>query len=107
MTLIPVVNGDYQYILLIAEVGVPFCKVKDCMFVYDNKSHENWSDYKFRKESSLYYYRFHESIPFFEVLPHVTYYVRAVAYCYDFKKPFENYTDGYYQGAEKTFIRSW
>jgi hypothetical protein len=99
-------NDDYSRIDLTGEVGFPLCLTKDHMFVYDTVSHENWSDYEFIKSvtyPSHYVKFFRGSLGYWDLKLHVTYYVRAVAYCYNFKKPYDDYVDGYYQGEEKTF----
>jgi len=103
----PEISEMYKNIQLIGEVGVPFCKATSHKFVYDTESHENWEDYAFRRDSwaDPNDFRFHEVIVFCEVAVGVTYYFRAVAYCYDFKRPYEDYEEGFYQGGELTFIR--
>jgi hypothetical protein len=106
-TISPDVDYWYENIQLIGQVGIPFCKAKNYTFVYDTISHENWSDYAIKKYVDIfppYYNSFYGVLIFSQVQYGVTYYVRAVAYCYDFKKPFQNYAEGYYQGDEKTFI---
>ena len=103
----PDVSHEYQRVQLIGEIGVPFCKAKDHSFVYDTESHDNWEDYEFRKvddnappDCRLFF----NTIWFNEVQHKVTYYVRAVAYCYDFKKPYEDYEEKIYQASnEVTF----
>ena len=75
------------------------------MFVYDTESHENWEDYKFNKSDFCPPDGRQYGINlWFDEVPHkVTCYTRAVAYCYDFKRPFQDYEDGYYQSKEFTF----
>jgi hypothetical protein len=103
----PDVSDEFHRVQLIGQIGVQFCKAKNHTFVYDNESHENWKDYLLKEpvtvhdpETQFFYAR----VGFSEIKAGVTYYVRAVVYCYDFKKPFEKYAEGYYQGDEKTFI---
>jgi hypothetical protein len=108
-TITPEVSYEYHRIDLTGEVGVPFCKAKERMFVYDTVPHENWSDYAFRvydNTSPIDRY-FRQGFGFYDLKAGITYYVRAVAYCYDFKKRYIDYKDGYYQGNEKTFIFHW
>jgi len=100
------VSFEYSHIKLTGEVGVPFCKAKDHMFVYDTESHGNWEDYANREIVDNVppdKPRINAVLGFNEVQHKVTYFVRAVAYCYDFKKPFDDYEEGYYQGNEQTF----
>jgi hypothetical protein len=106
-TIIPRVNWDYSNVKLTGKIGVPFCKAKNHTLVYDNVSHENWSDYAIKlyidhvPSGDKFFYGI---LSFLDLKSGVTYYTRSVAFCYDFEKPFLNYEEGYYQGDEKTFI---
>ena len=102
----PDVSDEYDRIQLKAELGYPFCLAKNHTFVYDTEPHNNWEDYEFKEviynlPNNLR--KFFSGLFFDEVQHGVTYYVRAVAYCYDFKRPFQEYQEGYYQGEERTF----
>jgi hypothetical protein len=82
------------------------CKAKDFKIVYDKETHDNWEDYNhIRTAGSNEHYRVF-SISLFQrdVDYGVTYYWRAVAYCYDFKGRFRNLEEGIYQTEEQTFI---
>ena len=103
-TLTPRVEYDFEYVHLKGRVAVPFCKAQNHKFVYDTEPHENWEDYEFKRPVfNTPSYTFAEKIYFWEVEPGVTYYVRAVAQCYDFKMPFKSYEEGWYQGKELSF----
>jgi hypothetical protein len=100
------VNYDFKFVNFKGQVGIPFCMAKNHRFVYDNVSHENWTDYPFIVYDTAFPNDifFQEQIGFYDIKHGITYHVRAVAYCYDFKKPFQNYAEGYYQGDEQTFF---
>jgi hypothetical protein len=102
----PIVHYDNSsWVQLAGEIGVSFCKSDNHMFVYDTESHKNWSDYAFRRNNTFFrVFAFFDELNSSEITHGVTYYVRAVAYCYDFEKPFQDYKERYYQGDEKTFI---
>ena len=101
----PRVKYQYTHVHLLGEVGVPFCKARNHLFVYDTESHEDWEEYQYSRSGSANPddHLFATSLYFYEVQYKVTYYVRGVAYCYDFKYPFKDYEEGYYQGEEVTF----
>jgi hypothetical protein len=103
----PDINYDFYNVGLTGQIGVPFCKAKNHTFVYDIVSHENWEEYAYKMHDDLNPPNaqfFYGRLDFNKIQAGVTYYTRSVAYCYDFKKPFQNYAEGYYQGDEKTFI---
>jgi hypothetical protein len=79
---------------------------KNHTFVYDTEPHEYWENYSFAIEGRLHPNEpnFYAKLHFSDIQHDITYYLREVAYYYDFKKSFEDYEDGYYQGKEKTFI---
>ena len=102
----PSVNYEYINVGLSGYVGVPLCKARDHRFVYDTEPHENWEDYQFIEYADNVPpddYRFGAILGVVELQYKTTYYVRAVAYCYDFKYPYQDYEEGFYQGAEETF----
>ena len=106
----PDVNRDFARVQLIGFIGVPFCKARNHKFVYDTESHENWEDYQYIESVELVKpneRRFNARLETQELEHKVTYYVRAVAYCYDFKRPFKIFEEGYYSGYEKTFYINW
>ena len=109
-TLEPDVSWDFERVHLTGLIGVPFCKARNHTFVYDTESHENWEDYQYKISCEGYSpssRRFDEGLST-RVLEHeVTYYVRAVAYCYDFKRPFKFFKEGYYTADKETFIINW
>ena len=101
------INDIYSMIHLEGAIGVPFCKAKNHTFVLDTESHENWEDYAIKvpvRGMEPTAYLFAKNLFYGDVEHGVTYYVRAVANCYDFKRPFDDYEEGYYQGEDKTFI---
>jgi hypothetical protein len=102
----PHVNYDFSNINLKGQIGIPFCKAKNHSFVYDTVSHENWTDYPFIVYEPVgpNFIFIRGFLGFSDITHGITYYVRAVAYCYDFKKPFDKYAEGYYQGNEQTFF---
>lgn len=102
----PSVNYQYINVGLSGYVGVLLCKARDHRFVYDNDSHENWEDYAYVKYADNVppdEFRYGAHLGFFELKYKTTYYVRAVAYLYDFKYPYQDYEEGFYQGEQKTF----
>ena len=106
-TLTPRVEYDFEYVHLKGRVAVPFCKAQNHKFVYDTEPHENWEDYAIKvpvRGMEPTAYLFAKNLFYGDVEHGVTYYVRAVANCYDFKRPFDDYEEGYYQGEDKTFI---
>jgi hypothetical protein len=107
VTIKPDVSHIYRNVQLRGAVGYLFCKAKNHTFVYDTESHENWEDYAFTlsagpepPDAHYFYY----ILGFSELQEDITYYVRAVVYCYNFKFPYKVYEEGYYQGRDQTFI---
>ena len=108
-TISPSVNYDFNNVQLKGYIAFPFCKSKNYKFVYDTESHENWEEYKHNVSATAGPYggRFVEVMQFSEFEHKVTYYIRGVAYCYDFRRPFKHYEEGYYAGSNvKLFIDS-
>jgi hypothetical protein len=106
----PDVSWDFERVQLIGFIAVPFCKACNHRFVYDIESHENWEDYQFTETVdglSPYESRFNAGISTRDLEHKIMYYVRAVAYCYDFIGRFKDYEEGYYSGSEKTFYIDW
>ena len=98
------VDWDLELVILYGAIAYPFCKASSTMFVYDTESHENWEDYNYSiGVTPSKPYRFTAGIRDDQVQHHITYYFRAVAYCYDFWGPLRNYEEGYYAGMELTF----
>jgi hypothetical protein len=109
-TVEPDVSRDFQRVHLRGIIGVPFCKARNHKFVYDTESHENWGDYQYKISGEVYSNtsRIFTAALYTPDLEHkVTYYVRAVAYCYDFKRPFKIFEEGHYSGDEETFYINW
>ena len=101
------VNPDREVVGLRGGIGAVWCKARHHTLVWDDESHENWEDYEFMEEDENHppdSRRFAVRLEFSEIQKGVTYYFRAVAYCYDFKRPFKDYEERYYQGEELTFI---
>jgi hypothetical protein len=109
-TLEPDVSWDFERVHLRGYIAVPFCKARGHKFVYDTESHENWEDYQYKISGEVYSpssRRFDAGLSTRDLEHEVTYYVRAVAYCYDFKRPFKNFEEGHYTGGEETFYINW
>ena len=81
-----------------------FCKASDQCFVYDSRSHETWEDYRvIVKADMINHITKRWKSELLELLFGVTYYVRVIAYCYNFWGPLKNFEDGWYQGEELSF----
>ena len=109
-TIKPDVSRFFERVHLRGIIGVPFCKARNHTFVYDTESHENWEDYQYKildTAAGPNQRRFNARLDTWELEHKVTYYVRAVAYCYDFKRPFKIFEEGYYPGDEETFYINW